>query len=152
MECRGFVKEGKVNWKPCHEKIPAKVSVLTSPFRKFDLDKFKSTGTDAGIFDSYSQLLKRLGQVEDEVMIKFLSSNFDWEEELEFSDPSKNQPRANGESWAVQNRPSQPRETGVAPRMTNWAKSELGAGNMADGDLRGIIKALTKGDAGCARA
>jgi hypothetical protein len=114
LECRGFVREGKVNWKPCDEKIPRKVSVLTSPFRKFDIEKFKSTGSDAGIFDTYIQLLKKLGQVEDEVMIKFLSSNIDCEEELELGDLGKNQnqPRANGESWASQNRPSQPWETG----------------------------------------
>jgi hypothetical protein len=36
--------------------------------------------------------------------------------------------------------------------MTNWAKSELGSGNPADGDLQGVITALTKGDEYCARA
>lgn len=46
---------------------------LSSPFRKFNLDEFKSSGDDYELYETYVTLIPKLHEVEGGVLVKYLN-------------------------------------------------------------------------------
>ena len=67
LVCRGYIDENT----KCLGTIPPKVFNLSSTFRKFNLEKFRSGGADFLIYEIYFSLLQKLSKINDEQLAAF---------------------------------------------------------------------------------